>query len=90
MNDGIIDTKAAMKAYVFNAFEDYWDGKGEKWNGKLDIKNFARETWNAAVANTKKRCAKAMCEECRKYNPGKAEHWDGEKCGEYNAIMEVE
>lgn len=30
-------------------FDKYWGDKGEKWNGKLDIKNFAKEVWDAAV-----------------------------------------
>ena len=46
--------------------------------------------WQAAVEDTKKRCAEALCAECKKFTPGKAEHYDGEKCGEYKAIMEVE
>jgi hypothetical protein len=29
-------------------FDDYWGNKNERWNGVLDIKNFAREVWEAA------------------------------------------
>ena len=28
------------------SFEEYWGDKGEKWNGKLDIKEFSREVWS--------------------------------------------
>ena len=31
-------------------FEEYWGNLDEKWDGKLDIKNFARKIWNDALA----------------------------------------
>ena len=30
------------------AFDEWWGDRGDKWNGKLDIKNFAQEVWNAS------------------------------------------
>ena len=30
-------------------FEKYCDGKGKTYNGKLDIKQFAREMWEAGI-----------------------------------------
>jgi len=29
-------------------FEAFWGDKAEKWNGKLDIKQFSYEIWKAA------------------------------------------
>ena len=42
------------------AFEEYFDNKGEKWNGKLDIKQFAKEIWIDATKNEKKECIKSI------------------------------
>ena len=56
-----------------------------------DLIKDATDTFKKKISDdTKKRCAEALCAECKKFTPGKAEHYDGEKCGEYKAIMEVE
>lgn len=34
-----------------DAFNEWWGGKGEKFNGKLDIKEFAREVWSASLSS---------------------------------------
>ena len=39
-------------------FEEFWGDRGDKWNGKLDIKEFAREIWKARE--------EAMSEACKR------------------------
>lgn len=35
-------------------FEKWWGNRGEKWNGKLDIKQFSSEAWTAALSESHK------------------------------------
>ena len=50
-NINLIDKK---HVYHDKAFEEFWGDKAEKWNGKLDIKQFSFEIWQACSSSRDK------------------------------------
>ncbi len=43
--DTVVDIQTEEAINYQKMFNDFWGDRGEKWNGKLDIKNFSEEVY---------------------------------------------